>query len=227
MLQNTFKKIFSTSVHCLWAVFLLSANALADEVEQFIDEAKEAYTEGQYNLSLDRLEQAMNLVKDVQAANIVKYFPEPLKAWSIAEAVEENASPIPNVQLGILSTIIRRYKKYPNEGVSINLLSKNEKNKQAAKTPWVQFTLLQKPNALVKMGFQGMHALRTNQPNAKTLQIDGYEGILFCDEKDGSCDAFFDFDGKFMLMVNSDNTSSQDVEAYLLAFDAKGLLSAN
>lgn len=226
MIKHFFEKLSSILVIVLCSG-LWAGVASADEIEQFIDEAKQSYKKGNYNLSLERLEQAMNLVKDVQAANIVQYFPEPLKSWSIAEAEEDNASPIPNVQLGILSTIIRRYKQYPNEGISINLLSKSEKNKQAAKTPWVQFTLLQKPNALVKMGFQGMHALRANQPDSKTIEVDGYAGILFCDDKSGTCDAFFDFDGKFMLMVNSDKTDKKDVEAYLRAFDVKGLLSAN
>lgn len=206
---------------------ILSPLAGADEIQATIEEAGNAYKKGNYQLSLDRLEQAMNLVKDVQAAKIINYFPEPLDGWQIADPKKDDAAPIPNVQLGMFSSVLRRYKKEPEAGVSINLLADDDaKKSKKDKSPWVQFTLMQKPNSLIKMGFQGVHAIRANDPNSTSVSLAGYSGILHCNPKKPTCDAFFDFDGAFLLMVNAENTSKEDFEKYVKAFDAEGLLSA-
>lgn len=207
----------------------ITMTASADEVSDFLKEADKAYKNGHYSTSMQHLEAAMNLIKDVQATKIGQYFPAPLDGWQQNNSGNSADSPIPNVQLGMLSTIIRRYEKKPESALSINLLASDQAKAKTAKNkqPWVQFTLLQKPNSLIKMGYQGMHALRASNPEAKTITLDGYEGVLYCDAKQPKCDVFFDFDGNFLLMVNAENASEADVKAYTLAFDAKGLIDAN
>ena len=196
----------------------------ADEIENAIKEANVAYGQGNYQLTLNRLEQAMNLVKDVQAAQIIGFFPKPLNGWEVVTSDNKQASPIPNVQLGMFSSVIRRYRKTIEEPDPENLLASEEKTKKT-EIPWVQFTLVQKPSGLIKMGFQGAHALRASHPDSRSLSVDGYSGIVYCDTKKPSCDGFFDFDGDFMLMINAEHASREEVETYMKAFDVKGLLS--
>ncbi|MDX1694532.1 MAG: hypothetical protein R3208_12270 [Ketobacteraceae bacterium] len=207
-----------------WFIMLSMPLANADEIENTIKEANAAYHQGNYQLTLDRLEQAMNLVKDVQAAAIINYFPKPLPGWDIVKGQSGAASPIPNVQLGMFSSVIQRYRKTIEEPDGENLLESDSKKKQD-KVPWVQFTLVQKPGSLIKMGFQGAHALRASHPDSRSVTVDGYSGIVYCDKKEPSCDAFFDFDGNFMLMVNAEHVSRDEMEAYVKAFDVSGLLS--
>lgn len=214
-------------ISLLFVVFLAVQTAYGDEIETAIKEAGTAYEKGNYQLSLERLEQAMNLVKDVQAAKIIQYFPKPLDGWRIADSEKDSASPIPNVQLGLFSSVIRRYKKQPENGVGINLLAGKDDNNKDKKIPWVQFTLLQQPNSLIKMGFQGAHALRASTPEAKSVSVDGYSGILYCNPKKPTCDGYFDLDGKFMIMINAENASLEEVEKYAKSFDIDGLISAN
>lgn len=220
-----YKQLLSVLLLCV----LWMPAAFADEIENTIKEANQAYRNKNYSLSLERLEQAMNLIKDVQAAKIIQFFPKPLKGWHIATPEKDTTSPIPNVQLGMFSSVLQRYKKDSEN--SENLLADKSQKDQAKtkkqKEPWVQFTLLQNPNGLIKMGFQGMHALRAANPEAVSIPVDGYAGILYCDEKKATCDVFFDFDGKFMLMVNAENTSKEVVTQYVKAFDVDGLLSEN
>lgn len=209
----------------LGMMVLLVQTALADEVSEAIKEANTAYGKGDYQLTLNRLEQAMNLVKDVQAAKIINYFPKPLKGWEVVKGENAEASPIPNVQLGMFSSVIQKYEKTIAVPEGENLLKDDKKKKD--KTPWVQFTLVQKPGSLIKMGFQGVHAIRAGHPDSRSVSVDGYSGIVYCDAKKPTCDAFFDFDGDFMLMVNAEHASREEMEAFVKDFDVDGLLSGS
>ena len=197
----------------------------ADEISETIKEANAAYDKGNYQLTLNRLEQAMNLVKDVQAAKIVNYFPKPLEGWAVVKGDKGEPSPIPNVQLGMFSSVIQKYEKSIEVPKGENLLDNDKKKKN--EVPWVQFTLVQKPGSLIKMGFQGVHALRAGHPDSRSVTVDGYSGIVYCDAKKPTCDAFFDFEGDFMLMVNAERVSREEMEAYVKGFDAAGLLSGS
>lgn len=208
----------------LVGVGLQPPSAFADEVSNLMKEADEAYKRGEYGLALNRLEQASNLVKDVQAANIIQFFPKPLEGWKIAET-EQGASPIPNVQLGLFSSVVRKYQKVIEAPSAENLLAKDSKEKP--KVPWIQFMLVQKPGSLIAMGFQGAQALRANDPKSRSVSVDGHSGIIYCDDRKSSCDAFLDFDGDFMLMVNGERVSRDEMEAYVKAFDVSGLLSGS
>ena len=208
---------------------LLAQSAFADEVSNLIKEADAAYKRGEYALTLDRLEQASNLVKDVQAAKIIQYFPKPLSGWKVSEP-QQGEFPVPNVQLGIFSSVVRKYQKVLEEPKSENLLAKPDKEKAGKdkeKVPWVQFTLVQKPGSLIAMGFQGAQALRANDPNSRSVSVGGYSGLVYCNDKKVACDAFVDFEGDFMLMVNGENVSREEMEAYVKAFDVTGLISGS
>ena len=217
-------------------VFFISLMACqwtwADEIEEALKEAETAYQKQQYALSLERLEQAMNLIKDVQAANIIQFFPKPLKGWEITDGEKHAASAIPNVQVGVFSSVIRRYSKKSAAGVSVNLLDKDDANEKKteskkSKEPWIQFTLVQKPNSLITMAYQGVMAIRGSNPDVKRVDVDGYEGVLLCQTRKTTCDMYFDFDGNYMLMLNSEYVSEAEVTEYAKAFDVDGLVNAN
>ena len=227
--DRQFKVGFIRVLCTIVCVFFHPVSVFANEVHDILEEAQQAYDNRRYNASLERLEQAINLIKDVQAARIIKFFPEPQPGWMIAENTENSVSPLPNAELGILSSVMRRYTPIPQKEQE-NLLAtdtgKNAVKNKTAVEPWIQFMLLQKPNGLIKMAFQGMYFLKANAPDSHKMQLEGHEGIVHCDKKQNTCDAFFNFNEAFILMVNSEKVSKATLELYLKAFDVAGLMAA-
>jgi hypothetical protein len=76
----------------LAAGFLISAPARADEVEDALNAALEAYRAGDVKVAKEELDYASTLLQQMKAEGLEAFLPEPLDGWERLET-ETNAAP--------------------------------------------------------------------------------------------------------------------------------------
>ena len=78
----------SFAAFCLICFFAMPA--LADEVVESLDEAREAYNEKAYTEAVEALDYAKQLILQMSSEEITAFLPEPPEGWKGEEAVSQN-----------------------------------------------------------------------------------------------------------------------------------------
>jgi hypothetical protein len=181
-------------------VLAMSAPALADQVEEQIQQALELYRSGELGASVTELEFAISDIRKAMSGQLGNTFPPPPAGWSAGDA-ESSAEGAGAAAMfgGAMGTMLeRRYTQDDGEGaLTATLMIDN---------PMIQ----------------GMAALLTNpmmmaaQPNAERLRVGRETGMLKWEPDNGTAEATLLLDGRIMMQVAGENLASPDIAAELL-----------
>ena len=160
--------------------FMWAQGALADEISDTIEEAKELYLEGKYSEASSELQFAVNQIQNLQAEQLKKLLPDALAGW---EAEEGTASIGAMGFFGGGLTVSRTYrKKDTGESIEIQILTDS---------PLLQSMLMFLTNPMMSAG----------QPDTKLVRIKKEKAVekFSAQRKDGELSVVLE--GKTLITV--------------------------
>lgn len=177
-----------------------SATALADPVEEQIQQGLELYQSGELGAAITELEFAITDIRKAMSNQIGDTFPPAPEGWTAAPA-ESSAEAAGAAALfgGVMGTMIER--SYSQNDGNGTLTAK-----------------LMVDNPMV----QGLAAMFNNpmlmaaQPNTERLRVGRETGMLKWDVENASAEASLLLDGRILMQVEGENLDSPDIAADLL-----------
>ncbi len=160
--------------------FMWAQGALADEISDTIEEAKELYLEGKYSEASSELQFAVNQIQNLQADQLKKLLPDPLAGW---EAEEATASIGAMGFFGGGLSVSRTYRKEDTgESIEIQILTDS---------PLLQSMLMFLTNPMMSAG----------QPDTKLVRIKKEKAVekFSAQRKDGELSVVLE--GKTLITV--------------------------
>ncbi len=177
-----------------------SATALADPVEEQIQQGLELYQSGELGAAITELEFAITDIRKAMSNQIGDTFPPAPEGWTAAPA-ESSAEAAGAAALfgGVMGTMIERsYSQNDGNGtLTAKLMIDN---------PMVQ--------GLAAMFNNPM--LMAAQPNTERLRVGRETGMLKWDVENASAEASLLLDGRILMQVEGENLDSPDIAADLL-----------
>lgn len=188
------KVIATTTLACALA---LSTTTWADEITDAVDEAMNAYKDGQFSEAVSQLDYAAGLIRQKKAEGILAVFPDPLSGWSAEDAESQAAG---GMMMGGGITANRSYSK-GDMSISIELVTDSP--------------LLQS-----MMGMFNNPSLIT-MSGGKLIKIQGHKAILNGQSQDP--EVILIVDGNAMFTLRANGASEDDVKAYGEALNLEAL----
>ncbi len=170
--------------------FMWAQGALADEISDTIEEAKELYLEGKYSEASSELQFAVNQIQNLQAEQLKKLLPDALAGW---EAEEGTASIGAMGFFGGGLTVSRTYRKEDTgESIEIQILTDS---------PLLQSMLMFLTNPMMSAG----------QPDTKLVRIRKEKAIekFSAQRKDGELSVVLE--GKTLITVKGRRITDKDI----------------
>ncbi len=170
--------------------------AAKDEVEEVLDEAHDAYKNGQYKLSATRMNQALSLIHQLESQRAHKIFPTPLEGWQTSDD-NEALSKFKSMGIGSVFATGLTY-------------SKGEQK--------VQMVLIQKPSTPQPLFDMLLAGLLMPRPGMEKIPLQGYTGHYLCGKsKPLDCDMSIPVEADYVLMVNGNGAERETLVAYAQA----------
>jgi hypothetical protein len=177
-----------------------SAAALADPVEEQIQQGLELYKSGELGAAITELEFAITDIRKAMSGQIGDTFPPAPEGWTAGPA-ESSAEAAGAAAMfgGVMGTMIER--SYSQNDGAGTLTAK-----------------LMVDNPMV----QGLAAMFNNpmlmaaQPNTERLRIGRETGMLKWDAENASAEASLLLDGRILMQVEGENLDSPDLAAEML-----------
>jgi hypothetical protein len=177
-----------------------SAAALADPVEEQIQQGLELYKSGELGAAITELEFAITDIRKAMSGQIGDTFPPAPEGWTAGPA-ESSAEAAGAAAMfgGVMGTMIER--SYSQNDGAGTLTAK-----------------LMVDNPMV----QGLAAMFSNpmlmaaQPNTERLRIGRETGMLKWDAENASAEASLLLDGRILMQVEGENLDSPDLAAEML-----------
>lgn len=115
------KKLVGIGVVVILALVLV-VSALADDITEGMDYAREAYEEGSYSEAIEELEIAITQIRSLQTKELRRALPEPLAGWT-AEDQESQAAGFGLFGLGSAVSATRTYyEEESGQSIEISLM---------------------------------------------------------------------------------------------------------
>ena len=177
-------------------MLLAPAPANANEVAELLSEAETAYSEGHLRIATTRLQQAINLLRDLEHARAKALFPAPFKGWSRDDdndALDEFRS------LGIGSLFVTA-QAYRRGDESLRIM------------------LLQKPSTAHPLFGLLLSSLESTVQAGEKVVVGKYSGKLSCPDTTASqCRLLVSVNDDYLLYADGEKMKREDILAYVRA----------
>ncbi len=195
-------KVIKTLV-CGIAVLLMTVSSIAyaDDVTDSIDEALDAYKEGEYSAAVESLNYASQLINQKKGGKLSSLLPEPLDGWT-AKTSKSSASGAAMFGGGI--TAERKYVKGDNN-VSIEIV---------ADSPLIQSMMMMFSNPMYATSDGG-----------KLEKIKRQKAIVKFNPDNKRGDIKIVVAKRFLVTIKGNRTTIDDLKAYAKAINYKKLKS--
>jgi len=191
----------------LTATLLLAVScvAVADEVTDQLDVAREAYEAGELRQSVDELNYAISQIQEQLSASYVKLLPEALAGWTAGEAVSQAGG---LAMLGGGTSLSRSYSKDGGGNVEI---------KMYANSPMAQGMSMMLSNPM----------LMQMDPSTKPYRYKGRRGMIKHDAGSSSFEISMMLKNNILLQVSGSGIADKAaVVDYVKAIDIKAVEEA-
>ena len=173
----------------------VSALAVADEVVDSINEALKYYNDGQYTEAVSSLNYAQQLIQQKKSSGLESFLPEPLSGWE-AEAATSQAMAAAMMGGGISAE--REYRK-GDSYVHIQIV---------ADSPLLQSAMMMLSNPMYATADGG-----------KLERIGGQRAIVKYDAGDKSGEIQLVVANRFLVSIDGEDVTAQDLKDYAGAVD--------
>ena len=181
------------------AMILVGHGAFADEVEDSISEALDAYKSGEFKDAVESLNYASQLIQQMKGESLQSVLPEPLGGWK-AEDAQSSAAGASMLGGGVSAE--RVYRKGSSR-VSITIITDS---------PMIQGMMMMFSNPMFASS-DGGKLTRIKRQKAMVK----YKPA----EKDGEIQVMVD--NRIMVTIDGDNVSEDELMGYAKAIDVKKL----
>ncbi len=195
-------KLMKTLIYT-FAVLLIAvtSTAFADDVTESIDEALDAYKEGEYSAAVESLNYATQLINQKKGDSLTSLLPEPLDGWS---AKSSKSKAMGAAMFGGGITAERKYVKGKNN-VSIEIV---------ADSPLLQSMMMMFSNPMYATSDGG-----------KLEKIKRQKAIVKFNPDTNRGDIKIVVAKRFLVTVKGNKTTLDDLKAYAKAINYKKLKS--
>jgi hypothetical protein len=169
----------------------------ADDVTDSINEALDAYNEGEYSDAVDSLNYASQLIQQKKSENLTMFLPEPLEDWT---SKKPKSSAAGSSMFGGGITATRQYKKGENN-ITIEIV---------ADSPLLQSVMMMFSNPMYATSDGG-----------KLEKIKRQKAIVKFDPDASRGDIKIVIANRFLVTVTGNRTTLEDLKAYAKAIDYK------
>lgn len=176
-------------------IFGFSTTALADDVEDYINEALKYYKDGQYTEAVTSLNFAGQMIQQKKSSGLEGFLPAPLSGWK-AEAATSQAAAAAMMGGGISAE--REYNK-GDSSIRIQIM---------ADSPMLQSVMMMISNPMFATADGG-----------KMERIGKQNAIVKFDAADKTGDIQLVAANRFMVSIEGDNISVKDLKDYAAAID--------
>lgn len=167
-----------------------------DEVEEMLDEARDAYKKGHYKLSATRMNQTLSLIHQLESQRAHKIFPAPLEGWQTSDD-NEALSKFKSMGIGSVFATGLTY-------------TKGEQT--------LQIVLIQKPSTPQPLFDILLAGLLMPRPGMEKIPLQAYTGHYLCGKsKPQDCDMSIPVDADYVVMVNGNAVPRETLLAYAQA----------
>lgn len=198
MLRNTIAMLVA-------ALLVGPTLALADEVTDQLDVAKEAYEAGNLGQAVDELQYAIAQIQELQQRDLMKLLPEPLAGWAAEPATAQSGGLAALAGGTILS---RDYRKDSGEGVSLQIMGNS---------PMTQALSMMLANPMMLQ----------MDPGSKMYRLKGNKGLIKHDAGTHSWEISVILRNGTLIQSSGEGLADKGpAEAYLKAIDFKAVEAA-
>lgn len=192
-------KTYLRSLGALLLLVTVSSQSLtADDVTDSIDEALEAYKEGEYTEAIESLSYASQVIGQKKAEQIGQYLPDALDGWSVRDKQRSGGSAV----FGGGSSSERTYKK-GSSSVTVSI---------AADSPAMQSMMMLFSNPMFAASGGG-----------QLEKIKRQKAIVTYDESRQKGDIKIVVKKRFFVSIEGQKVSKEELVAYAEAIDYKKL----
>ena len=175
--------------------FGLSGNALADDVEDYINEALQFYKDGQFSEAVSSLNFAEQLIQQKKSSGLEAFLPAPLAGWEAQAATSQAAS---SAMLGGGISAEREYNK-GDSYVHINIV---------ADSPMLQAVMMMFQNPMFAASDGG-----------KMERIGKQKAIVKFDPNTKEGEIQIVVANRFLVTIEGNEVTDKDLKAYAQAID--------
>jgi len=173
--------------------------AYGDEVTEAIDEALQSYKEGKFSEAMTGLNYASQLIGQKKGGDLQSFLPKPLDGWEASEATSQASGA---AMLGGGVSAEGRYNKDP-ASVTVQIITDS---------PMLQGVMMMFNNPMMA-GADG----------GKLQKIAGEKAIVKYDARQKSGEIRLAIANRFLVTVEGDEVSLEDLKAYAGKIDYKKL----
>lgn len=173
----------------------VAKSSTQDEVTELLGEAQDAYQKGYYKLSSTRMNQALNLIRQLEAQRAHRIFPEALEGWKTSEDGNEALNKFKSMGIGSVFATGLTY-------------SKGEQT--------VQMILVQKPSSPQPLFDLVLAGLLMPRPGMEKIPVGPYTGHYLCATSvPTDCDMSIPVESDYVILVNGKGVSRELLLAYV------------
>jgi hypothetical protein len=174
----------------------LPVHAADNEVSELLHEADTAYEKGHLRLATTRLQQAINLLRDLEYTRAKALFPAPFKGWvsdNDNDALEEFRS----LGIGSLFVTAQAYRRGDET---------------------LRIMLLQKPSTTHPLFGMLIASLEATVESGKKVPVGDYTGRIACPGTTAEqCHVFVTVNNDYVLYADGKKMTQEDILAYVRA----------
>ncbi len=172
------------------------ARAAGNEVSELLDEADAAYAQGHLRVATTRLQQAINLLRDLEYARAKALFPAPFKGWSSDndnDALEE----FRGLGIGSLFVTAQAYRRGDET---------------------LRIMLMQKPASANPLSGLVFSSLEATVDKGEAVKVGRYKGKFGCDDTTAvECRILVNVNEDYLVYADGRNMKKDDILAYVRA----------
>lgn len=181
-------------------ILLLAPCVWGDEVEDAIEEGTQYYKSGDFSSAAGSLEYAAQLIRQKKGGELEALLPEPLPGWTAEDASSEAAGA---AMFGGGVSAERTYRKEDSR-VTIQII---------ADSPMLQGVMMMLTNPAVAASSGG-----------KLKKIGGQKALVNYDKDSLSGEIQIALAGRFLVTVDGDGITQEDLEGFAEAIDYNTLM---
>lgn len=178
---------------------MTTASAMADDVEDSINEGMEAYKAGEFKDAVESLNYASQLIQQMKGQNLESLLPEPLDGWE-AQTAKSNSSGASMFGGGVSAE--RTYRK-GNSSIDVSIITDS---------PMIQGMMMMFSNPMF-----------ASSDGGKLKKIKREKALVKYKPADNSGEIQVMVDNRILLTVRGSEVSEDDLMAYAKAVDFKKL----
>jgi len=191
--------ILASTLIMSWTIIAFSTPVYADDVKDSIKEAIEYYDEGDYSGAVESLNYATQLIQQKKSENLTSFLPEPLDGWT---ADKSSSQAVGAAMFGGGVTAERRYAKEESQ-VTVQIVTDS---------PMLQTMMMMFSNPMF-----------ASSDGGKMEKIKRQKAIVKYDPPTQQGEIQIVVAKRFLVTINGNNVSIDDLKAYAEGIDYKKL----